>query len=72
MIPLGSMNIEDQELHPVTSRCPICSVEVPILYVRAERKWLNVRLEVYGDATDFVTHLWSHGYVRLEDNRWAG
>jgi hypothetical protein len=50
---------------PISARCPVCGVIVPMITVEVQRYgFLRRRIGVVvdGDATDFVAHLWSHSH----------
>lgn len=47
----------------VTAYCPGCQALIPIVTVTFITKgfWRkNVTMELDGDATDYVTHMWAH------------
>ena len=53
-------NIEEKT---VTAFCPLCQTLIPIVNITFIKKsWLhkNVKIEIDGDATDYITHMWAH------------
>ena len=45
------------------AQCPICGATVPVFEITAKGKGFlrrNVEVNVTGDATDFVAHIWTH------------
>lgn len=55
----------------VTACCPVCGVVVPMFQVLAYNRgrWRpDVQVQIVGDATDFVAHLWAH---QQKGSQWA-
>lgn len=55
--------LDTPESDMIMAGCPICGATVPFAHVSVNVTGLwrpHVRVTVDGDATDFVTHLWSH------------
>jgi hypothetical protein len=47
----------------VTAYCPACHTLIPIVTVTfiTQGRWRQrVKMELDGDATDYVAHLWAH------------
>lgn len=60
------MRIE-QEPKQVAASCPVCRMIIPMFTLRVSQTGFlgrKVHVEVEGEATDCVTHLWSHSDLR--------
>jgi hypothetical protein len=65
MMPMNTCRIEPNEAYPIMGKCPICGTVVPIIFLRVtvNRGWKRtVNVEVSGDATDWVSHMWAHQF----------
>lgn len=55
----------------ITAYCPACHAIIPIVTITFTTKgwWRKtVEMEIDGDATDYVTHLWAHQYNITDPN----
>ncbi|HEY7823214.1 MAG TPA: hypothetical protein VIG24_10285 [Acidimicrobiia bacterium] len=60
------MKLEQQE-QKVAAACPVCKLIIPMFTVRLHQSGFlgrRIRVEVEGEATDWVAHMWSHNDVR--------
>ncbi len=47
----------------ILAHCPICKTVVPVVFVKVlTGGWWrkDVKIEIEGDATDYIAHLWAH------------
>jgi len=47
----------------VTAYCPLCKCLLPIVFLKVITTGMwrkDVSIEVEGDATDYVMHMWAH------------
>lgn len=52
-----------QVIKVIEYQCPICNDCIPLAKITATRtQWwkANLSVEVEGDATDYVAHMWAH------------
>ena len=52
-----------QVIKVIEYQCPLCQDCIPLVQITATRtKWwkANLLVEVEGDATDYVAHMWAH------------
>lgn len=57
----------DLEPKQVAAACPVCKIIIPMFTVRVSQTGFlgrKVHVEVEGEATDWVAHLWSHNDLR--------
>lgn len=60
---LREYNVSTSNERIITAHCPICRTLIPIVTVTFTTTGLwrkHVAMELDGDATDYVTHLWAH------------
>jgi len=47
----------------VTAYCPLCKCLIPIVFIKVITTGVwrkDVKIEVEGDATDYIMHMWAH------------
>jgi hypothetical protein len=57
----------DEREQKVAAACPVCKIIIPMFTVRVRQSGFlgrKVHVDVEGEATDWVSHMWTHSDLR--------